>query len=412
MNDVTAFRAFFLILIVLAIPSQSYGAIKWFNRLGNQNCSPSLYYEPKNLQELCDSIKMSVSHKYRLKAIGNGFSISDIGLTDGCLLNLKNLNHILSIDIEKKLVRVEAGITLQELNEQLAIYGLSLSNQPAMGQITLGGALSTGVHGTGPTSTFSSFITEIELITADGRIHKFSENLDPDEFAASILSLGSFGIIYAATIQCEPLFYLAASQRIEKIENIFKTFEILRNSEDFFQCSWNVATGDIILNHWRRVTSQESGVEAYKALTWYMLNEEDKDLFSEIAVPIKALPTVLKEIKLLNQKYIKLGTQIDNITIRFVEKDKAFLSPASQGAVAYIAFNILEKGKYLEFYEAIENALIAYGGRPHWGKLNFLNYKTANELYGKNLQKFIHVKNMLDPSNAFSNDFTNRVLME
>lgn len=402
--------ALFLILIALAIPLQVYCADKWFNRIGNQNCSPSYYYEPKNLDELCDTIKMAVSRSYRVRAIGNGFSISDIGLSDGCLLNLKNLNHILSIDVEKKLVRVETGITLQALNEQLARYGLSLPNQPAFGQITLGGALSTGVHGTGSTSTFSSFITEIELITADGKMHKFSEHADPDNFSAAILGLGSLGVIYAATIQCEPLFYLKTSQRIDKIENIFKNLKSLRNSKDFFQFSWDVETGDTILNLWKRISKPESGVEAYKALTWYVLNEEDKDLFSEIAVPIRALPTALKEINLLNQKYKKLGTKIENITIRFVEKDKAFLSPASQGAVAYIAFNILENGSYLEFYQAIENALIAYGGCPHWAKLNFLNYKKARKLYGKNLQKFIDVKVRLDPKNVFSNEFTNRVL--
>ena len=31
----------------------------------------------------------------------------------------------------------------------------------------------------------------------------------------------------------------------------------------------------------------------------------------------------------------------------------------------------------------------AYGGRPHWGKINFLDYEKASSLYGENLQRFI-----------------------
>ena len=89
-------------------------------------------------------IKQAVMQGLTVRAIGNGYSLSDIGCTDGCLLNLKHLKQILFIDAERKLVRVEVGITLQELNERLAASGLALSNQAAIAQLSLGGAFEHG----------------------------------------------------------------------------------------------------------------------------------------------------------------------------------------------------------------------------------------------------------------------------
>lgn len=406
------------LVITLSMSLQAFGAEKWFNCIGNQSCTPCQYCEPKTFDELRDSIKSAASQGHTVRAIGNGYSISDIGCTDGWLLNLKHLNHILLIDPEKKLVRVEAGVDLQELNEKLAAQGLALSNQAAIAHITLGGALSTGVHGTGHTGTLSSFVREIELITADGSLHKLSRISDGDAFSAASVGLGTLGIIYAVTLHCEPLFYLRPSNEITDIENILENYKTLNDSNDFFQFSWNAETGKVVVNRWNRCEQKTSHndlltecMASYKALPWYIIDENDKDRFSEIAIPISSLPIVLNKIKELIQKYKKGGAEIIDITVRFVEMDEyAYLSPASNGPVAYIAFCILEEDKYLGFYKDFEDVMCSYHGRPHWGKVNFLDYEKAESLYGINLQKFINVKRRLDPKGVFSNSFTDRIL--
>ena len=139
----------------------------WENCIGNQTCNPRHYYEPQNLTELQSLLKEAVDEGQKVRIAGSGFSISDIVCTDGYLLNLKNFNQILSVDQANALVRVEAGITMKDLNEKLGEYDLALSNQAAVDNISFGGALATGAHGTGHTSTLSSFIKEIELMTAE-----------------------------------------------------------------------------------------------------------------------------------------------------------------------------------------------------------------------------------------------------
>ena len=183
---------------------------------------------------------------------------------------------------------------------------------------------------------------------------------------------------------------------------------------DFCQFLWNVETGKVVINRWNRCernfNSTTEGIPSYKALTWYTIDESDRDLFSEIAIPINFLPDAIKTIQTLVQKYTAFGAKFVDINIRFVDRDThAYLSPSSEGPVACFAFCILEEDKYLACYREFEEAMSAYGGRPHWGKLNFLDYEKASSLYGENFQRFIKVKQRLDPHEIFSNGFTDRV---
>jgi len=382
----------------------------WVNCIGNQTCNPSHYYEPKTLSELQTHLKDAVSEGSKVRVVGGGYSISDLVCTDGYLLNLRNFNHILSVDQENALVHVEAGITMQELNERLGDYGLALSNQAAIECITLGGAIATAVHGTGHTSTLSSFIRNIELMTADGIMHSLSLTSDVDAYAAARVSLGALGVVYAVTLQCEPLFYLKADHEVWDINTLMTHYKELNENNDFFQFSWNIESGKAAVTRLNRDYLSNDSEICYKALACYTIDDNDKDLFSEIAVPIDSLPIVLGKIEQFVESYQNQGITIADVVVRFVEADKnALLSPAADRAVAYMTMSIPKEYERLGFYEGFEALLQGYQGRPHWGKTNFLDNVKASSLYGENLEKFISVKRRLDPLGVFSNGYIDRV---
>jgi FAD/FMN-containing dehydrogenase len=128
-------------------------------------------------------------------------------------------------------------------------------------------------------------------------------------------------------------------------------------------------------------------------------------------VPVHSLPAVVDKIRELTQKYRDLGAKVMDVNVRFVERDAhTLLSPTSNEPMAYIAFCILEEDKYLALYKDFEDNMIRFHGRPHWGKINFLDYKKTLHLYGTSLEKFIRVKRRLDPNGVFSNQFTKRIL--
>lgn len=398
-------------ILIFTISLNAFSKEKWTNFIGNQSCILHSYHEPKTLEELKQQIKNAASQGWKIHAIGKGHSLSDIGCTDGCLLNLKHLNKILSVNLEQKSVRVETGISLRDLNKQLAQHGLSLPNQPSIDQISVGGVLSTATHGTGHTGTLSSFIKEMELITYDGNTLNLSQNSHDEYFAAAKVSLGALGVIYSVVLQCEPLFYLKQTDKLMDIESILKNYKKIYASNDFFKFSWNIETGVASVTEWNRVNdTKDNYPPGYQALPWYDFDVDNKDLFSEIAVPFDLLPEALDILKTLFKKYQKLGAKIADITIRFVEQDKnSLLSPSFDGLSAYIALSIFEKDKYLAFYKEFENALRPLYGRPHWAKLNFLEKEQVMFLYGSNFEKFITVKRRLDPHGTFSNNFTKRI---
>lgn len=62
--------------------------------------------------------------------------------------------------------------------------------------------------------------------------------------------------------------------------------------------------------------------------------------------------------------------------------------------------------QYTQLHKDFEHLLIEYGGKPHWGKINFLTHEVIEKLYGSALEDFIAVKEQLDPKNLFSNAYT------
>ncbi len=57
---------------------------------------------------------------------GSGLDEQGADLSDGVVISMEKLNHLMEIDTRERLVRVQAGITLKELNTALSVSGLTL----------------------------------------------------------------------------------------------------------------------------------------------------------------------------------------------------------------------------------------------------------------------------------------------
>src|SRR5581483_5925489 len=74
---------------------------------------------------------------------------------------------------------------------------------------SLAGAISTGTHGTGPAfGNISSQVIALRLVTADGSLLACSSEHDPELLRAARVSLGTLGVISAATLRLLPAFRL------------------------------------------------------------------------------------------------------------------------------------------------------------------------------------------------------------
>jgi L-gulonolactone oxidase len=52
-----------------------------------------------------------------------------------------------------------------------------------------------------------------------------------------------------------------------------------------------------------------------------------------------------------------------------------------------------------------------YEGRPHWGKMHFLNEQQLSKLYPR-WNEFLSARDLIDPNRVFANSYTNQVFGE
>jgi L-gulonolactone oxidase len=70
---------------------------------------------------------------------------------------------------------------------------------------------------------------------------------------------------------------------------------------------------------------------------------------------------------------------------------------------------VYEGTQYQQYFEAVEDIMDDYGGRPHWGKLHFQTAETLAPRYPE-WDRFQAVRARLDPEGRFTNAYLDRVL--
>ena len=97
------------------------------------------------------------------------------------------------------------------------------------------------------------------------------------------------------------------------------------------------------------------------------------------------------------------------IELRCVAGDDAFLSPAHGRDTAYVAVHTFAGMEFEPYFRAVEELMDELGGRPHWGKRHFQTAATLRPRY-PDWDRFLEVRERLDPGRVFANDYVRRVL--
>ncbi len=102
-------------------------------------------------------------------ARGAGLDRGGADLSSGLIISTQKLNHMLEIDPRERLVRVQAGITLRELNTALSVSGLTL---PIGGhdEDTIGGLISNAPVDSkfAKYGGIQNYVERIEVVLANG----------------------------------------------------------------------------------------------------------------------------------------------------------------------------------------------------------------------------------------------------
>ena len=152
-----------------------------------------------------DELRAALAGDGPVHALGTRHSFTDLPDTAGTLIEMAGFDRPITIDEAARTVRVTAGTRYGVLAAQLHEAGWALHNTGSLPHISVGGATSTGTHGSGDgNGVLSSAVAGIRFLDAAGEAHEVRRG-DPD-FAALVVGVGAFGILTELTLDIQPTY--------------------------------------------------------------------------------------------------------------------------------------------------------------------------------------------------------------
>jgi L-gulonolactone oxidase len=174
--------------------------------------------------------------------------------TSDYLISLTHFDRIISVDDVNCRVKVETGITIAKLNDELHHRQMALSVLGSVSDLTLGGVINTATHGSGIRfKVISGYVREVELITSSGDLLTCSAEDKPDVFYSCLCGLGSVGVLINVTMQCEPAFCLHEHQFPATLDQVLDDLDDHLQQSDHFRFLWFPHTDHVSLSHISRV---------------------------------------------------------------------------------------------------------------------------------------------------------------
>lgn len=421
------------------------------------SCSPELYFEPNTVDEIKEILEEAVRQKKKVKVVGCGHSPSDINCTSDFMISLKNYNKVLDINKKKLQVKTQAGITLHDFEGRVREHGMAVTLMPSVSNVTLGGLIATGTHGTGAEfGILATSIVELTLLSGRGEVIHCSKKENEDIFNAARCHLGAMGIILDVTWQCENAYKLCSVRKAEKLNDVLDNLENEITQSQHYRFLWwphtdNVASWHVdrtqkpiktndswfwnyligfhllqfaywlssfwpwlvkVINRyhfsWLMSHSEEVVNESEKVFTFDCLFQQ---YVTDWAIPREKTAFVLKSLrKWLDESGFYAHMPVE---VRFTKADDIDMSPAHGRDSCFINIimyrpygNFTPHEDYWNFYEDL---VLSVGGRPHWAKAHKLGPDTLHTLYPR-FDDFRNICRKLDPDQIFVNDYLERTI--
>jgi len=392
---------------------------------------------------------------------GLGRSYGDSSLSNN-IIDTTNLNQFTSFDPNTGILSCMAGTSLDDILKYLVPKGWFIPVTPGTKYVTIGGAIASDVHGKNHHihGSFSEFILNLKLLTAAGEIISCSKQENPEIFYATCGGMGLTGIILEATIQLTPIKSSYIKQTVIKTETLD---ELINKLDEYNSTTYSVAWIDCL-----NIKKQSNYLKGLLLLGEEFPDDSNlKDIHkpSKITIPFSLPFTFINKysMKFYNSLHYMKSTKgsletklhydqffypLDNIqNWNYLYGSKGFLqyqfvipknkesSINLQNIFYFIKENniypflvVLKKfGKandnYLSFPEEgytvtfdfkvdnkifsvldiLDKKVLEYGGKIYLTKDARMKKEVFQNSY-KNIDKFLAVKNKLDPNCIFKSE--------
>ncbi|MFS0911525.1 D-arabinono-1,4-lactone oxidase [Microbacterium sp. 179-I 3D2 NHS] len=428
----------------------------WQNWGRSASVRPLRVERPRSPEGVQRAVLAAVNQGLTVKAVGAGHSFTGIAVAPGVLLELDDLQGLVSADAATGRVTLLAGTRLHRIPRLLAPFGLAMENLGDIDRQSIAGAISTGTHGTG--ARFGGLATQVvglTMITAAGEFLRIDETENSELLPAAAVGLGALGIIVEVTLQCVPAFVLEAVDEPMPLDAVLADIDHHVAASDHFEFYWFPHTDVALTKRQRRLPESAvraplpvvgkwvdetllangvyrvvcaagqlvpaitpplsrlavklTGDRAYTDRSHRVLTQSRTVRFREMEYALPA-ENVVPAFRALQELIDSRGWRIEfPVEVRFAAEDDRWLSTAHGRASAYIAVHRYWRADPTEYFGAVEAIMRAHGGRPHWGKLHTLTADALRESYPR-FDDFVALRDRLDPDRRFGNRHLERVL--
>jgi L-gulono-1,4-lactone dehydrogenase len=303
--------------------------------------------------------------------------------------------------------------------------------------------------------SISSQVRGLELVLADGSVVTCSSTERPELFSAAQVGLGAFGVITAVTLQCEPAFPIRAIEGPTPLAQALEMITAPTQQADHLEFFWFPHTDTVLLKsnqrlppgtetapppRWRallddelvangaldlvartgaalpslirstnRFCTQFFSRRAYVDRSYRVFASRRRVVFreTEFGVPLQALPEAFAEI---NSWLERPGHEIGfPLEIRVGAAEESWLSMAHGRQTAWISAQTHHKQPHEPLLRAVGEICRAYEGRPHWGKIHYLDANALAGVYPR-FDDALAVRDQVDPDRRFANPYLDKVL--
>ncbi|RKR73360.1 D-arabinono-1,4-lactone oxidase [Frondihabitans australicus] len=374
-----------------------------------------------------------------VRALGTRHSFNDVADGPGTLLDLGALPADLVVDAAEGTATLGAGTRYGVVAPDLDAAGFAFTNMGSLPHISIAGATATGTHGSGTRNrSLSAEVRALEIVDAAGGTRILRRG-DPGWGGAG-LHLGLLGVVTRVTLDVVPAFRMRQdaygplpwSALLEDVSGVFgagysvsgftnwdgRVRELLVKSvvgagseslpvPDDLAGAPRLpgAPGDA--HHTARDGSAGPWWDRLPHFPIGSVPSVGSEVQSEHFVPLARAVEALDAVAALA---VRIQPLLHVTELRTLAGDDLWLSPTQGQDVLCIAFTWKRMpDEVMALLPAIEEALLPFGGRPHWGKLSSLDAATIDALYPR-LADFRALVRRSDPDRKFASRLGSRLL--
>ncbi len=383
--------------------------MQWSNWSGKLTSQPTQQYFVRSEADAQAVVRRAVETGSSIRVAGAAHSHAPLVQHNGILVDAQGLSGVISSNRERCSAWVWAGTRIYAMGLPLREVGLALNNQGDIDQQAIAGATGTGTHGTGRTlQNLSAGVIGARLALADGSLTDASADNNPDLWQAARLHLGALGIVTRLHLQLRPAYLLQERSWTAPLAEVLagSTHHAAENRHfEFFWYPQADQANAKCINESTAEPQYPLAAEGQR-LAWshevLPNHRPHKHTEMEYSLPSKAGPACMRAIQqLLTSRFPEVRWPVE---YRHLAADDVWLSTAYGRDTVTISVHQDVREDDEPYFRACEEIFLAHDGRPHWGKVNYLNGSQLESVHPR-WADWWRVRNRVDPNGTFLNTY-------